>query len=51
MARTSEPGRHTAAPAGAGTFGYQLGLDDAAEKLTVGGLVGGLLTLLVATGC
>lgn len=34
--------------AGAGTYGYQLGLDDAAEKLTVGGLLGGLATLLVA---
>ena len=34
--------------AGAGTFGYQMGVDDAAEKLTVGGLIGGLITLLVA---
>ncbi len=34
--------------AGAGTFGYQMGLDDAAEKLSVGGLIGGLVTLLVA---
>ncbi len=34
--------------AGAGTFGYQMGLDDAAEKLTIGGLIGGLVTLLLA---
>ena len=34
--------------AGAGTVGYQMGVDDAAEKLTAGGLIGGLLTLLVA---
>ena len=34
--------------AGAGSYGYQLGLDDAAEKLTAGGLVGGLATLVVA---
>ncbi len=33
---------------GAGTFGYQMGLDDAAEKLTVAGLIGGLLTLILA---
>lgn len=34
--------------AGAGTFGYQLGLEDAATKLSVGGLIGGLATLFVA---
>ena len=34
--------------AGAGSYGYQLGLDDAAQKLTAGGLVGGLATLVVA---
>ena len=32
----------------AGAFGYQLGLKDAATKLSVGGLVAGLGTLLVA---
>ena len=34
--------------AGAGTFGYQLGLEDAATKLSVGGLIGGLVTPFVA---
>ncbi len=34
--------------AGAGTVGYQMGVDDAAEKLTAGGLIGGLVTLLMA---
>ncbi len=34
--------------AGAGTVGYQMGVDDAAEKLTAGGLIGGLVTLVVA---
>ena len=34
--------------AGAGTFGYQLGLEDAATKLSLGGLIGGLVTLFVA---
>ena len=34
--------------AGAGTFGYQLGLRDAATKLSLGGLIGGLVTLFVA---
>ncbi|MDQ3895803.1 MAG: hypothetical protein M3326_00905 [Actinomycetota bacterium] len=34
--------------AAAGTFGYQLGLADATEKLTAGGLIGGLATLLIA---
>jgi hypothetical protein len=34
--------------AGAGTYGYQLGLDDAEEKLTAGGLIGGLATLFIA---
>ncbi len=34
--------------AGAGSYGYQLGLDDAARELTVGGLIGGLATLLIA---
>ena len=32
----------------AGTFGYQMGLDDATEGLTVAGLLGGLATLLIA---
>lgn len=31
--------------AGAGAFGYQLGLEDAATKLSLGGLIGGLVTL------
>jgi hypothetical protein len=34
--------------AGAGTYGYQLGLDNAEEKLTAAGLIGGLVTLFVA---
>ena len=34
--------------AGAGAFGYQLGLEDAATKLSVGGLIGGLVTLFAA---
>lgn len=34
--------------AGAGAFGYQLGIKDAATKLSLGGLVGGLVTLFVA---
>jgi hypothetical protein len=34
--------------AGAGRYGYQLGLDDATEDLTVAGLAGGLVTLLLA---
>ena len=34
--------------AGAGAFGYQLGLRDAATKLSRGGLIGGLVTLFVA---
>ena len=34
--------------AGAGTFGYQMGLEDAATKLSLGGLIGGLATLFVA---
>lgn len=34
--------------AGAGTVGYQLGLKDSATKLTLGGLIGGLVTLFVA---
>jgi len=34
--------------AGAGTFGYQLGLDDATDELTAGGLVAGLATLFLA---
>ena len=33
---------------GAGAFGYQLGLKDAATKLSVGGLIGGLVTLFLA---
>ena len=33
---------------GAGAFGYQLGLKDAATKLSLGGLIGGLATLLLA---
>jgi len=34
--------------AAAGAFGYQLGLKDAATKLSLGGLIGGLVTLFVA---
>ena len=34
--------------AGAGTYGYQLGIDNAEEKLTAGGLIGGLATLFIA---
>ena len=34
--------------AGAGAFGYQLGVKDAATTLSLGGLVGGLVTLFVA---
>ncbi len=33
---------------GAGAFGYQLGLKDAATKLSLGGLIGGLVTLFLA---
>jgi hypothetical protein len=33
---------------GAGAFGYQLGLKDAATKLSLWGLVGGVVTLFVA---
>ena len=32
----------------AGSFGYQRGLDDATEELTVAGLIGGLSALIVA---
>jgi hypothetical protein len=34
--------------AGAGRYGYQLGLDDAERELTAAGLIGGLATLMVA---
>ena len=34
--------------AGVGTYGYQLGIDNAEEKLTAGGLIGGLVTLFLA---
>jgi len=34
--------------AAAGAFGYQLGLKDAPTKLSLGGLIGGLVTLFVA---
>lgn len=34
--------------AAAGTFGYQLGLKDSTTKLSLGGLIGGLVTLFVA---
>ena len=34
--------------AGAGTYGYQLGIEGAEEKLTAGGLIGGLATLFIA---
>ena len=34
--------------AGVGTYGYQLGVENAEEKLTAGGLIGGLVTLFLA---
>ncbi len=34
--------------AGAGTFGYQLGVKDTVTKLSLGGLIGGLVTLFFA---
>ena len=36
--------------AGAGTFGDQLGIEDAATKLSLGGLMGGLVALAVMLG-
>ena len=34
--------------AGAGSYGYQLGRDNVTDELSIGGLIGGLVTLLLA---